>query len=463
MTSQTNLHENISFFQRNRFGVQMIKKRKLISPIAAGFVLIFIYVYFKSIIDSFMGSEFFKLTLFSTAFGLVLIGFLMTIARNRIYAVRNHFLWGILLIICLSRNKDIYYGHYFAPMAFSIALLSMVSSTYNTNWISSIVKTMILFTIIHSFATIILFLNDGIYFKYIKPFFPGNFATGYKSGLTSHYSTNGIYLGLGLIVVSCRLFTQETKGVRNLIIPLSVLFALLLTTKRAHLLFSVMALCIVFLALNSRNKRTSIFKLIFVISIVFSIIYMLGNIFPEVLTVFDRFINYGEDITGGRALLYEVAWEKFLENPIFGIGWGGFQYEFAKLNPQSAYGYTYMTTHNVFLQLLCETGIIGFTIFLLASGITVKKTYAFLSQAIKKNTDFPKNYRLFLAISLGIQAFFLMYCMTGNPLYDIQVQFPYFLSCGIFYSIEYQLVTKKRKDSKQNYAHAFGPQTKTES
>ena len=36
-----------------------------------------------------------------------------------------------------------------------------------------------------------------------------------------------------------------------------------------------------------------------------------------------------------------------------------------------------------------------------------------------------------LSGSLAIQAFFIMYCLTGNPLYDMQVYIPYLVACGM--------------------------------
>ena len=37
-----------------------------------------------------------------------------------------------------------------------------------------------------------------------------------------------------------------------------------------------------------------------------------------------------------------------------------------------------------------------------------------------------------------MQLFFIMYCMTGNPLYDYANLFPYMMSCAIPLTIQYQ-------------------------
>jgi O-antigen ligase len=76
-----------------------------------------------------------------------------------------------------------------------------------------------------------------------------------------------------------------------------------------------------------------------------------------------RIINltFEENYTAGRNYLWHVAMEMTGENPFFGVGLSGF--EAAEITIKSeimAY------PHNIFLEVLCETGIIGFFLFLSA-------------------------------------------------------------------------------------------------
>lgn len=67
-------------------------------------------------------------------------------------------------------------------------------------------------------------------------------------GLTNHYSTNGIYLAIGLMMFSSSFLFEEGKNRRKSKIWLVlIVLALLLTGKRAHLLFSVFSIGVMWL------------------------------------------------------------------------------------------------------------------------------------------------------------------------------------------------------------------------
>ena len=78
----------------------------------------------------------------------------------------------------------------------------------------------------------------------------------------------------------------------------------------------------------------------------------------------------------GRLLVWEVSYDIIKENPITGIGYGNFENKYAlyqakyfssntkdlvKINQADVIRYPY----NIFLQILCEQGIIGFIVFLI--------------------------------------------------------------------------------------------------
>jgi putative inorganic carbon (HCO3(-)) transporter len=66
-----------------------------------------------------------------------------------------------------------------------------------------------------------------------------------------------------------------------------------------------------------------------------------------------------EDSAAVRLGLWNIAWNLFKENPVIGVGFGG--YEFSV--PEGEY-YRWKDTHNYYAKMLAEQGIVGFGLFL---------------------------------------------------------------------------------------------------
>ena len=137
---------------------------------------------------------------------------------------------------------------------------------------------------------------------------------------------------------------------------------------------------------------------------------------------FSRFTS--NDVTlSGRTFLYELAFSFFKNQPFLGIGWGN--YRAYTLGIFSLTSGTTFEVHNVYLQLLCETGIIGLAAFLIAVIATLVygvKKYRGLLTACDRNERFYA-----VRFGLYLQFFFLAYCMSGNPLYDYNFLITYFI------------------------------------
>ena len=102
--------------------------------------------------------------------------------------------------------------------------------------------------------------------------------------------------------------------------------------------------------------------------------------------------------------------------------------------------------------LLCETGILGFGIYLTWFISFLLRTWSLLLKCRKQQIYLNSNFQTLLVVSLAIQLFFLLYGITGNPLYDKEMFVPYFLACAITWNIE-RTLKKERND--HEYLHNY--------
>lgn len=340
-------------------------------------------------------------------------------------AVKKFIPWVILGFLSFWRNAEVGHGIYNTELLFALYLLSALILSGKNGWQSRACKIIEAFGSIHVFATLILFVFSGLY-GFIEPiwgYYPtgtDNGAAGYRAALTTHYSQNATYIVLALLLVGSRLLCKEKskRNKKDIIWFLLIWLALLLTSKRGHLMFGLAALVAVYYVLNPIKKESKISKLIiggFGLAVTITILFqVLPSTFDVIL---GRFVNSGyDDITSGRIPMWMLAISLFIQNPILGIGWSGYKYQYrshiwAGYNPKTAL----LNTHNVYLQLLCEVGIIGFLVFW--AGIIQHLNH--LLKLSKESDRGSNDLRTILAVSFGMTVYFLMYSVTGCCLYDL--------------------------------------------
>ena len=112
-----------------------------------------------------------------------------------------------------------------------------------------------------------------------------------------------------------------------------------------------------FLAYDNKSK-SKIVKRFFVVLIVFvfgSFLWDNLNNIDSGTTGIHRIVNeFRAGAFSGRTNLYKEAWEVFIQNPIFGIGYKSFE----RLSNIDNY------THSTYMELLSCTGLVGFALFL---------------------------------------------------------------------------------------------------
>lgn len=104
------------------------------------------------------------------------------------------------------------------------------------------------------------------------------------------------------------------------------------------------------------TKKRSLLILVFIILVAWNTILP-----PSVVERISMTKTEQGELEGSAAVrldLWEVAINTFKENPIFGIGFGGFRF----IVPDEL---IFKDTHNIYLKVLCEQGMIGLAVLLI--------------------------------------------------------------------------------------------------
>ena len=192
---------------------------------------------------------------------------------------------------------------------------------------------------------------------------------------------------------------------------------------------------------------------LFILSSISLVIYILSFYIEGIASAFERITamfaaeNEISDVSNGRFKLYAIAWNFFKESPILGIGWREFSKEVVNFYNQDS---VLRDAHNVFLQLLCETGIIGFSVFITMFISAITQTIQLAVQSAKNLLCLSDKTKTVLIFSLCYQVFFLAYCITGNPLYDLETVYVYIISVGFSSGIYFRYKEKIAKIKRES-------------
>lgn len=402
------------------------KKNKSLNIRYISFFYLFLYVFNNPILFKLFGS--------SLSTGLFLISIVVLLITKKINKIKYYqiSIFLICLIIFIIQIKNNYYlleDRTTDVLRFSVCLMLPFIITINKDLIPCFPKFLKFFGLEHVFATIFVQIFSGFYMNNIMPWlFKGkevtayqNLKMGYNPGITSMYSTNGTFISFAILALFSEYMNNKKKSTLVLI---SISFlALLFSAKRAHLLFSILSCVLIYFFVNREKYSKKLIKFVIGIFIGIVAVLIVSTFVPEVKNVFTRFEEgYAEgNLLNGRNELYDLALSYWRKKPLFGNGWGSFSY-FYKINYHWD-NLEYLDVHNVYIQLLCECGIVGLLFFLLlAINILIKAIKINLMEKLRNGATI---------LALGYQIFFLLYCFSGNPLYDNFCYTFYFISVGL--------------------------------
>ena len=309
----------------------------------------------------------------------------------------------VLILFCafsLTYSKDINYG--FAKLIglmFYITPLIIISNYYYDEIFSK--ENLYLSYLIIILGIILVLILFYLYpIEYDVPSIKKTFLFWSHTGL-------GNYLGFAILVNFYLLKNVEFNKKLKIafLITLFLLFLGLMMTAKRGVLYGVIlvfALNFVFDRLNKKKRNNLYLKIFGIIIISFTLFYSFPNYFSTSITRFNTVQSFStteynnEYSLGPRVRAIKTVKKEFSENPIAGIGLGGF-------NAVSE-SKTYMRyPHNLFLETAVELGLIGLLIM-----------FYILIKGFKKLFLFNKD--LFV-----VAIFYLWLSMTGGGLSDHKI------------------------------------------
>lgn len=241
-------------------------------------------------------------------------------------------------------------------------------------------------------------------------------------------------VGIGLILVSIDYNNKKRKTADIMYIVL-LLLGIFLTGKRSIFLWCIITMTITYYISSPKaNKISRIIKILLIFMLTSITTYFIFTYFDSV-EMFSRLVETidglieGEDVTSSRTILYDGAWDIFKENPILGVGWQ--QYI---VITSGWFGLRDLSVHNVYLQLLSETGIVGFLAVITALLYVLYNTYKILIKLVNDEEKYSPIWKIAIGFSFYTQLFFILYCLTENPFYNSVYILIYFYSISIINS-----------------------------
>ena len=234
------------------------------------------------------------------------------------------------------------------------------------------------------------------------------------------YSYTDYVLYLGMAVCCAELAVKPRTPRRIAVGGLSLAFlalAMVVLGRRGELLAALVAIALLVLALCSRRKRRIILaagSAAAVLAVVLILVFLpqLGQIsfLSRYVETVEQILS-GVDFTSGRGPLLALAVTGFLSKPIFGLGWGQYIQLSAQLGMCDTDGNLIEDCHNIYLQFLCETGVVGAVLLLIPIGYLLITACRMLRHA--KAAGDPDALR-FASLSFLIQ-FFLLFLGLYDP------------------------------------------------
>ena len=349
---------------------------------------------------------------------------------NHLYASKYFYSFLLLLLIILVglyRSSEIS-----SIIGYGIALLVPFALKPSIKDSMLIPKSFIVIGVILFVGSLLNYLFPIPFRAFVLPLFSesGQKSVNWQAGISTAFPGFTSQVGYTSYFVSTAigtLFCFRHIIYKKWFVPLNIIlfFGLFLTGKRGPFVFVFLSIIVVyFCESRDRQRIVRVFQILMIFVLSYIALYLLARFTDNlgIKRIFDSIheIVFTRSIEDqGREQLRNQAWIYFSNNPLFGVGWDNFKNIFTLRRTH---------VHNIYVQLLCETGVIGFSIFVVFFIKCINVTLKKIKLARSKSNEYS-----WLMLSLFMQVYFLLYGMTGNPLYDSEETILYFFAVGICY------------------------------
>ncbi len=264
---------------------------------------------------------------------------------------------------------------------FFFLILSLITSLINENipsYIHRLVGQMVLFFVLSAIPSANEREQRYVWWCFVGALFFYSFiilSTISQSGYYVHQRINMFettfdpnFVGLPYVAGSVLLLNAVLTSKRKIVFSLFYLMVwitIMFTASKGALVSAVTSNACLFVIFVFKSNMSLHKKMATSLVVVLVCCFLLYFFLMNMEEYWIRITNFGEGADSGRFGQWQEAANAFFSNPFFGVGLEGM------------FRLRGMATHNTYLQVLSETGIVGFVLFVIFIAILFKKAWKY--------------------------------------------------------------------------------------
>ncbi len=215
----------------------------------------------------------------------------------------------------------------------------------------------------------------------------------------------GAFVNLILFIYLFKSLHEKNKNVKNFYIIISALC--LTNLVFSFTLSSLISLIITFIIIVIANMKNINFRHVISILLLIVLISALMLIMiPSLRFKVGEILSQKRYTGSERIKLWETGFLMFKDHPFSGIGIGNYNVNYSayvKMHPELYLGRTVYSVHNSYIKILCETGIIGLTMYAFLLFNLFKRIIAILKNCHNKSIILMASAVLYGGLTFVIQ------------------------------------------------------------